>query len=312
MGTGSAATVVIGFHRTGTAEDFAAYAQRLGQSAVEAPGCLGWSVSVLASDHLGWAIAVRFADEAALHRWLDASQLWAAVEGTPQSACLDLVVGESPRTPGVALVHHDVEPAKESAFVAALERLTELAERQPGYAGTIVFAPSPSNARWVSVIRFRTDQQLHDWMGSTSRRDALPELRGQLESDFRVVTHTAFGSTVRVVDGVAAATPNWKTNLTVLLVLYPTVMLLARFVDPLIRRLGTDVWLTMFLSQVISVSLLTWVLMPAAGVVLRRWLDPVTGAGWRESTAGALVVAAGYAVFLTVFGTVEHLQFWTQ
>ena len=65
----------------------------------------------------------------------------------------------------------------------------------------------------------------------------------------------------------------------VLLVLYPTVMTLSRFLGPVLDDLGAEPWLSMWLSQIVSVGLMTWFLMPLVTGWFRRWLDPVDGAG---------------------------------
>ena len=53
------------------------------------------------------------------------------------------------------------------------------------------------------------------------------------------------------------------------------------------------------------------VVVDAHGVVMvRRWLDPVDGAGLRISLRGAAVAVIVYAASLTVFATVEWLQYW--
>jgi hypothetical protein len=96
----------------------------------------------------------------------------------------------------------------------------------------------------------------------------------------------------------------------VLLALYPTVMLLSRFLGPVLADLGAGPWLSMWLSQIVSVGLLTWVLMPAVTGWFRRWLDPVDGAGVRVSLIGAGVIVIGYALTLTLFASVQWLQFW--
>ena len=96
----------------------------------------------------------------------------------------------------------------------------------------------------------------------------------------------------------------------ILLVLYPTVMLLSRFLGPVIDRFGAEPWLAMWVSQVVSVATLQWALMPWAGRRFRRWLDPVDGAGVRTSTLGAAVVIGGYVLTLAVFATVQWLQYW--
>ena len=53
------------------------------------------------------------------------------------------------------------------------------------------------------------------------------------------------------------------------------------------------------------------VVVDAHGVVMvRRWLDPVDGAGLRISLRGAAVAVIVYAASLTAFATVEWLQYW--
>jgi hypothetical protein len=66
----------------------------------------------------------------------------------------------------------------------------------------------------------------------------------------------------------------------------------------------------MWLSQIVSVGVMTWFLMPLITGWFRRWLDPVDGAGVRISAIGAGVVAVIYLLTLTLFATVKWLQFW--
>jgi C4-dicarboxylate transporter len=66
----------------------------------------------------------------------------------------------------------------------------------------------------------------------------------------------------------------------------------------------------MWLSQILSVSLLTYALMPLATWVFGFWLDPDRGSSIRVSIIGAVVVCAVYAITLTVFASVRWLQFW--
>ena len=121
---------------------------------------------------------------------------------------------------------------------------------------------------------------------------------------------TAFGTTVRTDRGRILQTPNWKSAMMVLLVLYPTVMTLSRFLGPTLDRLGAEPWLALWLSQVVSVSLMQWWLMPWASRPFRRWLDPVDGSNWRSNIAGAATVLLLYLLCLTVFANVTWLQFW--
>ena len=138
--------------------------------------------------------------------------------------------------------------------------------------------------------------------------EPLPLSQPHLGGGPNVTTATTFGSTLRVTDGKAVVTPDWKTALAILLVLYPTVMLLAKFVGPTLSAIAPQPWLGTFLNLAISIVLLTWVLMPLSARLLRRWLDPVEGAGVKVSLLGAAGVCAGYLLLFLIFGTVGFLQ----
>ena len=148
-------------------------------------------------------------------------------------------------------------------------------------------------------------------MRSDERDEALPGLRSSLTHGFAAVSSTTpFATTVRIQDGRTLMTPNWKSAMLVLLVLYPTVMVLSRFFGPVLDRAGAEPWLALWVSQIVSVSALQWWLMPTVTRPFRNWLDPVDGAASRISALGAAVVVAGYAVTLALFASVKWLQFW--
>lgn len=96
----------------------------------------------------------------------------------------------------------------------------------------------------------------------------------------------------------------------IVLVLYPTAMLVTRFLAPLWIGWGAHPWLSTWLTQVVCVGAMTYGLMPVATRLFARWLDPVAGATVRVSVAGAAIVAAVYLGWLLLFGTVPWLQYW--
>ena len=300
-------TVIMTFHRTGSEADFAAFADRVGADAAQDAGFFGWQRSVLSSPLLDWAIAVRFHDEDAAHQWLDRARDLVTGSGY-RRAGIEFVIDGAPRTPGVVVVNEAVETGREAAFVETAEHLAQLERSQPGWEGSTVFPPGGIVTSWSSVVRFRTDSQLTAWLESPELNAVLPRFQAHLSEEAKVTTATTFGSTLRVTDGKAAVTPDWKTALAILLVLYPTVMLLAKFVGPTLGTIAPQPWLGTFLNLAISIVLLTWVLMPLAARLLRRWLDPVEGAGVKVSALGAVAVCAGYLLLFLIFSTVGFLK----
>jgi antibiotic biosynthesis monooxygenase (ABM) superfamily enzyme len=311
----SSATAVSVFHHDGSAEAFQAWAAQAAGAARSAPGFIESQVSAAGPENLDWATAVTFSTEDELHRWLDSPQRAGLLDQAGglglRRLSIDLTLVDGSLPTGVAIFLHTVKPGMEREFLDAEVALVAVSAAFSGFEGTSVLQPGHPGGQWLSILRFRTDHHLQSWMQSAERRGALPELRAQLAEDFVAITRsTPFGSILRLQDGATRVTPKWKTAMLVLLVLYPTVMTLSRFLGPALDNFGAEPWLSMWLSQIVSVGLMTWFLMPVVTGWFRRWLDPVDGAGVRISLFGAGVVVAVYAVTLTLFASVTWLQFW--
>jgi antibiotic biosynthesis monooxygenase (ABM) superfamily enzyme len=334
LAPGSAATptdnaTAISFFRR--ADDRAGFLDWAGQLDLAVRSFSGFMESQLATPEapiFDWALAVRFRSESELHQWLDSPARGTLLNAGARAGIVristDVVLtdGTSPPT-GLGIFQHTVMPGKTADFVAVQTELVDLSSAFSGFEGGTLLPPAATAAgsatessrqdatQWLSILRFRTDHQLQAWLNSSQRRDALPELRSQLTGDFSVITHsTPFGSILRIQDGTTKVTPNWKTAMLVLLVLYPTVMTLSRFLGPVLDNLGAEPWLSMWLSQIVSVGLMTWFFMPAVTGWFRRWLDPVDGAAPRISLIGAAIVVVVYVATLALFASVNWLQFW--
>jgi antibiotic biosynthesis monooxygenase (ABM) superfamily enzyme len=312
--SGACATAISIFHPPSEPRRFAAWISDYVACARAADGFVGARVSVQSDAHLDWGVEVTFRTAEVLEKWLHCSARKAVLaEGEALGhlrRASDLVIAEHELPPGVAAFRHSVTPGKEDDFVADQANLATNAATFPGNEGTVLFPPDASG-QWMSVLRFRTAHQLMTWLRSREREQGLPQLRANLTRNFSELPRSApFGSTVRTDYGETRITPAWKTAMLVLLCLYPMVMVLSRFLGPPLHRVGAGPWLTVFLSNVTSVALLQWVLVPAVSRPFRRWLDPVEGAGARIGLAGAAVVVLGYAAALLLFAFVRWLQFW--
>jgi antibiotic biosynthesis monooxygenase (ABM) superfamily enzyme len=85
----------------------------------------------------------------------------------------------------------------------------------------------------------------------------------------------------------------------VLLALYPTVMVLALFLSPWLT--GLPLAGSMFISNVASVTLTTWPLMPLANRLFGFWLIPSPSRSGLVEALGTGAVILGYAVSLIIF-----------
>ena len=158
------------------------------------------------------------------------------------------------------VVAHSVPPEDEATFLAWQRRLSDAERRSPGHRGGELLRPVPGvQDDWVAVTRFATEYDLETWLGSAARRDLLAE--GERFRDFRLRrVATSFGSWFPGGAGPAAAPPSWKTALSVLVGLYPTVVLLTLAISALWPT--GPLWASLLVGNVASVGLLTWVVMP--------------------------------------------------
>jgi uncharacterized protein len=318
--TTTAVVAVAAFHRAGDPERFAAWTDDVLAAVGQEPGFVAGKVSASVHHAFDRAVLVAFESEAALDSWLDGARYrelltTAAAQGIHRLGREIVLRGSEPPGTGIGVLEHIVEPGLDREFLDTQRRLVDLSATFPGFDGAVVIptgAVDPDGGtHWWSILRFRTGQQLSSWLQSSERAAALPELRSVLSQDFTDLSRrTPFGSIVRVHDGEARATPEWKSALLVLLVLYPTVMLLTRFVGPVLTGWSVPPWLSMWLSQILSVGLMTYLLMPTVTGWFRRWLDPLDGAGRRITVIGTLAAAVVIAVCLTLFGTIFWLQYW--
>jgi antibiotic biosynthesis monooxygenase (ABM) superfamily enzyme len=82
-----------------------------------------------------------------------------------------------------------------------------------------------------------------------------------------------------------------------LFALYPTVMAL-NYVSPLMGNLSLPI--NMLISNMLSVAMLTWLLMPRVSRFLGFWLNS-NSRNWRREARGLFIVVAGIALFVVLF-----------
>ena len=205
-----------------------------------------------------------------------------------------------------AVVVQRVPAAAADGFLDWQRGATEAAEGFAGYCGTDVFPPAEGRGdEWVVLIHFEDEESLARWLDSPERARRLEELRSKV-GDFDLKTPRGGLGAWFVGPGrdPEAAPPGWKMALTVLLGLFPTVMLLTIFVGPWTARLGLAG--SMLIGNALSVATLQWVVMPLLTARLGPWLR-AAGAGTgavRAATPGLilLLLAALAIAFRRVTG----------
>lgn len=309
MATDLSATGVVLLHPA-PAERVQAWLQRVQQTASEFPGFEAVRLG-RGGGNLACAAAITFESTEHLNAWLDSPAHEEAFTDANEQGVLGkssvLLVGEAYRLPpGTAVFRHDVIPGRTAEFMAAEQEIAAATATLPGFDSLILLPPLPGQGQWMSILSFHTDDQLSAWLASDARAQRVPHLRAHLTKDFTV--DAPFGSILRVQDGRPRVTQKWRTAMLIVLVLYPTAMIVTRFIAPVWVGLGAHPWLSTWLTQVVCVAAMTYALMPFATRAFARWLDPVAGSSVKVSVAGAAVVLAVYAVWLMLFAAVPGLQ----
>jgi uncharacterized protein len=199
------------------------------------------------------------------------------------------------------IVRH-MSPDEGEAFLDWQRGITRVMAEFPGYQTTEIYPPARSHEQeWVVVIHFDTAQHLQSWLDSPQRAGWLAKLPGK-GCDYRLTTlPTGFGTWFAgLTDGPL---PHWKSALSVLFGLYPTVMVLTLLLSPHTQRFGLAV--ALLIGNVGSVSFLEWVGTP----LLRPLLGPWLRANGKEDKARSLI---GSVLILVALGAMTFLFYLVQ
>lgn len=308
------ATVLISQRvKAGRENDFRRWQDEVNRTVASFSGFLGTEVVAPKNATGEWTVLYRFDSKAHLESWLDSAERAEVLDaGTALfdgPASQQVMMGSADEDVVTVVVSHPVDPGHEDDFIAWQQRVTESERAFPGFLGSELFRPVPGvQDEWTAMFRFDTEQHLNSWLESPGRRKLLEE--GSQFQDFELHrVASPFGSWFAFDDNRATAPAAWKTAISVLVGLYPTVFLLTLGISELWP--AGRLWETLLLGNILSVCLLTWVVMPVVTRALRFWLAPAGGhATRRVDLIGVGVSVAFLAVAALVFWLVTT-QLWT-
>jgi hypothetical protein len=163
-----------------------------------------------------------------------------------------------------------------------------------------VQAPTDSQGTtWLTFLQFDTAENLDRWLVSSQRQEVLRKadiLVLSLESH-RVISSYAGWFAKASTQGIAP--PVWKQTMMVLLVLFPIVMLEVKYILPWLTGLHPAI--STFIGNALSVTLVSWPLMPLAIFFLRWWLTPERKRQVQVNFIGILVLVLLYSGEIAFF-----------
>jgi len=250
-----------------------------------------------------WVLLLRFKAPADLGVWLASEARRALMEKASALAPQQQVVAGmgSMERPVSLVVSTTVQPDRVEAFKAWQAEISARQKTFPGFMDYQLIAPVEGvSDNWTIVVRFTSDESLEAWMSSEERQRLMdkidPPLRGEIK---KVVTD--FGGWFSVASDQGVAPPNWKQALSVLLGIYPTVMLVFLFLLPRLQAAGAPAALCVFCDNCTSVTVLTWIVMPILTRILDFWFNPRKGAPRWVDAAGTAAVVAAILTMLATF-----------
>lgn len=198
-----------------------------------------------------------------------------------------------------AVIVQRIPPDLADWFMEWQRGISAAAADAPGFKGTDIFPPNDSQRNeWVVVIHFQDDRSLHQWLDSPIRAQWVDKLRAKAGAFELKALPGGFGPWFAGQAQLGTKPPPpWKMVVTVLLGLYPTVMLLSLFPGPFLSPLGFA--FAMLISNALSVSILQWVVMPVLTRVIAPWLN-ANSPRQRAFSIGGLVAILCLLVVLAV------------
>lgn len=203
-----------------------------------------------------------------------------------------------------SVIVHRVTLDGAERFLEWQRGISAAAAEFPGYQATDIYPPADGQPEWVVIVHFDHPETLQRWLGSPLRAEWLARLQGTAARFQMKTLPGGFGAwfTGSLGQSEGALPPSWKMVLSVLLGLYPMVMLLTIFVGPYTKRLGPAA--DLLIGNVLSVSLLQWVVMPALRIVLGPWLRARGPQGKAVTIWGLVLVLFALAGLMLFFRAV--------
>lgn len=253
-----------------------------------------------------WSIIQRFSSALLAEQWLKSLERQDLMQQLKALAVNNSVhegIGEDSSqqhsVTEVFITH--VAPAQEEAFRLWTAKMHRLEADFPGFRAVYLQPPPErsTDGRWITLLQFDSIENLERWLQSSERAQLLQESAAfvsSLQSNRLISPYSGwFASIAR--EGAVPST--WKQTMTVLLMLFPIVMLEMKYLSPLLK--GYNASFGTFISNAISVSLLAFPCLPMANRCLGWWLLPTGSKRVQKTILGTLLIFLLYAAQVAFF-----------
>lgn len=211
-------------------------------------------------------------------------------------------IGAGPASRVSAIIVQKIAPEKTNAFLTWQQEITNATKAFAGYERTEVFPPiAEIQDEWVTIVHFQSNEALDKWLKSDTRA----ALNGRFNEEFGEfdLRKVASGLGFWFAAGTSGGPPGWKMVLTVLFALYPSVVLVSVAVLPLLK--GWSFAEKMLLANLMTVSMLQYLIMPVLRKYLAWWHAPPEGKERNYTVAGTALLIVLLGAMALVFNTLN-------
>jgi antibiotic biosynthesis monooxygenase (ABM) superfamily enzyme len=215
---------------------------------------------------------------------------------------------DSPFFYSSVVIEHIVPKGRDYLFKRWHRSLIKTAKQHEGFLRSDTCPPLPcyDNAvKWYSIIHFDTPEHLNAWIESEERKRVL-----KLGQD--VFRHSRFKSFTTGLEGwfsersrneqTRLGPPAWKQILSVVVGLYPIIMVQSWLFQQLGIMQNWPLASAMLINNLITSTILTLVIMPIVVRLLSFWLRPAYRlVPIKIELSGVAIVAAAMLTMVIIF-----------
>ncbi|NQX34373.1 antibiotic biosynthesis monooxygenase [Herbiconiux sp. VKM Ac-2851] len=316
--TAADGTVTLVVHRRLAEKDYPAYEawqKKVAESVSRWPGFLERElIRPNPPLQVDWVTVQHFRDAGSARGWLQSAERKNLVDEIGDrfigndDVHLFTEEAKHPSEAASVLISSRVAPEDEARFLEWQREISAIESRFEGFLGHKVERPVAGvQDDWVVVLSFDSEPHLNAWLDSPERAALLEEGAAYNEQLKLTRSSYGFGFWSGRSSPDALPDPVFKSNLLVLLMLYPIVFLWGYFIaDPLFDSHGVPFWLSLFIGNLVSTQLLGWFFVPWAFKLFGWWVK--RGIPVKTHVLGYSIVVLVYAVSMALYAWLITLR----